>query len=944
MATKISLDDVTIRFADGAFNRAMERTELGDTRRYTGLVAQMNERAEVLDRDDEFARLSLHPSDYAQVGTSDYGIPKMRVHIGDERLLPNQVTATERFLRELRGFGLLADVVGSGKTFEACAVLSELAAKGKITSLLLIVPSQVYNTWKVVLERRFGLGLDVLETVEGGLPQELLVRSEDGFLRPTKPVIVKTEDFVKWKEHDVQNVLFDAVVVDEAHNLCGEEGAEARAMKLLSTLMQTKKRAEKTYCVLLSATPHSGNLDRMFRLWYFVRCKGGNPTDFDEKDDSSRTEEYRAEKAHYRSRVCRDAETVMQFIENVRVSEVTVTHATAFNAFLAKNQEYPKVRSIADFRSALIGIQKKLIAEFMRENPDIAVKVNDAIASAYHDGVLRSIMIRQPNNNISKGKRIENVYFFPSHQAGSKVRCKGLKGEQITVDLAPEQSDKAVNGEYSLAQYVSDNQGNMSFRDAYASLFFNNGILAAFGLTDEDFGKANSVSFYWRVLEMGRAADATGDNDMGVQFLPLSANASVFEAKMAQLKALLRRHKDERVLVFFDYDIAKSERCYEEVLEALKQDPEFAERVLVGDASKEKDKIEKAFNDREDTVLVVTDNAFTEGANLQKSHVIVNFQVTPNPLSMEQRIGRIFRLGQDNDVVIYSLADMRALEGYALMYFTAIGLMNSNNGDAAIIAGSNNDNMVTIRCRACKRVKLLSREEYDELKQNNPEDLYCNATAACTQSGSRGVLMEEINSNEIKCSSCGSLIKRENDGRYHCFTHNESGRGVLCSTGSRGDRQLYCRKICVISHCKKFLEGELAGKCRALAKYRENPNLDDSALMEMCESCPHRKLCGQCRIGDGPEAIKKCMTCGTSNCRGPAPHVIDFDEKWSAPCPKCGEMGRLMPVLARTFETYIRSAYEYQQDGGRAFCDNLLRETEKVAEIKKILSNDKVRV
>ncbi len=67
-------------------------------------------------------------------------------------------------------------------------------------------------------------------------------------------------------------------------------------MKLLSLLMVTKKRANSTYCVLLSATPHSGNLDKMFRLWYFVRCKGGNPDDFDVKDDKDRTIDYKKKK------------------------------------------------------------------------------------------------------------------------------------------------------------------------------------------------------------------------------------------------------------------------------------------------------------------------------------------------------------------------------------------------------------------------------------------------------------------------------------------------------------------------------------------------------------------------------------------------------------------------------------------------------------------------
>ena len=88
--------------------------------------------------------------------------------------------------------------------------------------------------------------------------------------KPNSPIIVKTEDFVKWQPHAIDNVLFDVVVVDEAHGLCEEEGENAQALKLLSIMMSTKKRAKKTYCVLLSATPHSGNLEQMFRLWYFI--------------------------------------------------------------------------------------------------------------------------------------------------------------------------------------------------------------------------------------------------------------------------------------------------------------------------------------------------------------------------------------------------------------------------------------------------------------------------------------------------------------------------------------------------------------------------------------------------------------------------------------------------------------------------------------------------
>ncbi len=938
-----------IKFTIGAFDKDLERAGLHDCRKYTRHVAQMNKAAEVLDRYDDFSSLTLESSDYAQRDT-EYGIKKTKFHFGDERLLPHQLKATQAFLKELRGFGLLADVVGSGKTYEACAVLSELAAKGKISSALIIVPSQVYNTWISVLEEGFGLGKGVLKTLGSEFTDEYFESGSDGMMRPTSPIIVKTEDFVKWREHDVANVLFDVVVVDEAHNLCGEEGSSAKAMKLLSIMMVTKKKAKKTYCVLLSATPHSGNLENMFRLWYFIRCKGGLPTDFDEKDDVQRTEEYRKEKQYYKTHICRGATTVMDFINKVKLIEVTENFGEQFDAYLASLTGKDK---IDDFDSLLEGEKKKVVDDFLDANEKIKEKVMANIANAYHNGVLRSIMIRQPNDRIKKGKRIENIFFFHATKKDKQISIKGLNGKNVTLVVDKMSGDGAIktaDAEYSVREYVEESKGNMSYHHAFADLFFNEGgILQSLGLQETSFKKTNSMRYYWQQMRMTQnSSTGTLSNDVGLDFRPVY-DKNVFGRKLETLKAILTKHKDSRVIVFFDYDVEKAERCYDDVLAALKADSAFSKRIIVGDSS-DKSVTEKKFNEKDNAILVVTTSAFTEGANLQKSNVIVNFQVTPNPLGMEQSIGRIFRLGQENDVTIYSLADMCKLEGYVLMYFTRIGLMTSNSGDAAIIAGSNNDNMVTIRCPACGKVKLLSKEDYEAYKKNGSDEIYCADNECCRQDGPEGKLMVEINSNEVKCESCGNIIKRQNgpDGgqQYHCMSVNSTGSGVLCYEGEQGNRKYYCRKICSISHCDKFISGPLKGKCEALKNYLLNPSISDASLMEYCEQCAHKTQCpAKCRVGVGIDAVKGCANCSEATCF-PKPSVIDFDDKWEADCPVCkanGIKGRLKPVVARTFETYIRSAYEYQLDGGKAFCDNLTKEANKVAQIQAILANDKVR-
>lgn len=937
-----------IKFDEGAFDKEVERAGLHGHKFYTQHVANMNRDAEALDCYDEFGALTLSPSIYAKNG--NYGIPKKSFHEGDKRLRKHQIDATEAFLRDLRGFGLLADVVGSGKTYEACAVLSELAAKGKISSLLLIVPDQVYDTWIEVLEKFFGLGENVLCRVGEKLDPDLLELGEDGIYRPTRPLIVKSEDFAQWQDGHVQNVLFDVIIVDEAHRLCGEEGDDARAMKLLSIMIKTKKKAKKTYCVLLSATPHSGNLEHMFRLWYFIRCKGGDPEDFDEKEDAARTETYRKEKEHYRSHICRGASTVMEFINSVKLTEVTVTFKREFDAYL-------KSKGVNDFSKLLIAEKKNLIEDFLYENPTISQKVNDNIAVAYHRGVLRSIMIRQPNdgNRLMVSKRIENVFFMPSTCSDAQVTVSGLNDKSVQVNVGELDTDNAIIAHdgtaYSIEKYADAYKGNESSRAAQARMFFDKRILHALGMSESMFSKQGSIQFYWHEMAIGRrSVGGSGEDNIKTRFIPFT-NGSVFDAKIAELKKILRKHSDGRVLIFFDYDIKKSERCFEQVLSELYSDKEFADRVLVGDDS-DKTVIKKKFSEKSNAVLVVTDNAFTEGANLQESNVIVNFQVTPSPLAMEQRIGRIFRMGQDNDVTIYSLADMRALEGYVLMYFTAIGLMTSNSGDAAIIAGSNNDNMVTIRCNACGSVKLLSKESYEEMVKNDSDYIYCDADEKqCKQYNPRGTLMTEINSNEFKCTVCDAVIRRGENDQYYCVSKNESGSRVMCNEGSRGGRNYYCHKICAIAHCSRFINGPMAEKCEALNYYHENPHATDTELADICNKCQNASICRpKCRLRTGEASTRECSNCSEMHSCNPRPYVLEFDDNWHAECPVCASSGNrnsrkrgiLKPVIARTFETYIRASFDYQRDKGVSFCPNLLKESETIAIIQQILSNDNV--
>nr|WP_234489429.1 SNF2-related protein [Paenibacillus sp. S28] len=79
-------------------------------------------------------------------------------------------------------------------------------------------------------------------------------------------------------------------------------------------------------------------------------------------------------------------------------------------------------------------------------------------------------------------------------------------------------------------------------------------------------------------------------------------------------------------------------------------------------------------------VMIATE-AGGEGINLQFCHHMINFDLPWNPMRVEQRIGRVHRLGQQNDVKIYNLSTTGTIEEHILnllhekinMFETVIG-------------------------------------------------------------------------------------------------------------------------------------------------------------------------------------------------------------------------------------------------------------------------------
>ena len=83
-----------------------------------------------------------------------------------------------------------------------------------------------------------------------------------------------------------------------------------------------------------------------------------------------------------------------------------------------------------------------------------------------------------------------------------------------------------------------------------------------------------------------------------------------------------------------------------------------------GLSAAEKDEAIRRF-EREAQILLSTEAA-GEGRNLQFCHTLVNFDLPWNPLRIEQRVGRIHRIGQTQPVAIYNLSAAGTVEDYLL--------------------------------------------------------------------------------------------------------------------------------------------------------------------------------------------------------------------------------------------------------------------------------------
>ena len=149
------------------------------------------------------------------------------------------------------------------------------------------------------------------------------------------------------------------------------------------------------------------------------------------------------------------------------------------------------------------------------------------------------------------------------------------------------------------------------------------------------------------------------------------------EKKIDRLYELLeqvdKETPDAKVLIFTEY--RRTQEFLKEQLETwygagsvvlINGDMELEGKTPDADSKR---RSQRLFRDDPSVRFLVSTEAGGEGINLQWCYIVVNYDLPWNPMRYEQRIGRVYRYGQDKVVQIYNLRAKETIEDTVRSYF-----------------------------------------------------------------------------------------------------------------------------------------------------------------------------------------------------------------------------------------------------------------------------------
>ncbi|MDU7360673.1 MAG: helicase-related protein [Propionibacteriaceae bacterium] len=196
--------------------------------------------------------------------------------------LSYQHTAVRRALspEALRPRLLIADAVGLGKTLEIGMILSELIRRGRGDRILIVCPRHVLEQMQHEMWTRFAIPFVRLDSIGVQRVKQKLPATRNPFTYFSRVIIsmdtLKQDRF----SHDLRKHKWDAVVIDESHNVTNSATQNNRLARILAPTTDA--------LLLASATPHNGNAESFAELIRLLEPTAVSPQGLLDKDDVAR--------------------------------------------------------------------------------------------------------------------------------------------------------------------------------------------------------------------------------------------------------------------------------------------------------------------------------------------------------------------------------------------------------------------------------------------------------------------------------------------------------------------------------------------------------------------------------------------------------------------------------------------------------------------------------
>ena len=533
--------------------------------------------------------------------------PMMAIHTSNVDPLPHQITAVyESMLPRQPLRYLLADDPGSGKTIMAGLLMRELLVRGDLKRCMVVAPGSLVEQWQDELHEKFDLHFHIMS-------RQMVEESATGNPFAEYDRLICRVDQLSRGE-DLQDKLFgaeewDLVIVDEAHKLSahwyGNEKKETKRYQL-----GVKLGGHTRNFLLMTATPHNGK-EEDFQLFLALL-------------DSDRFYGKYRQGAHQV-----DTSDLMRRMVKEKLVKFDGT------PLFPERRAYTVNYDLSDEENALYHEVTAYVRDQMGRADDLEEKRRGTVGFALT--ILQRRLASSPAAIHESLKRRRNKLIERKREAEMAQRgAEALKSGTIDVaTVSPDEMDDFLD-DYSAEELEKLEE---ELVDA-ATTATNLPELEA------------EIQALERLEKQALRVRNSGKDKKWEELSRLLQDApEMFREDGSRRKMIVfTEHKD--TLNYLADGIRGVLGSHESV------------GVISGSVKREnrRNVQERFWHDPSMVVLVATDAA-GEGVNLQNANLMVNYDLPWNPNRLEQRFGRIHRIGQEEVCHLWNIVAFQTREG-----------------------------------------------------------------------------------------------------------------------------------------------------------------------------------------------------------------------------------------------------------------------------------------